>query len=71
MQDLIIEAWGNRDLLKDKKYSDAIREVIEALDKGQLRVAEKKETKWEVNEWVKQAILMYFAIQPMQTWDVA
>ncbi|MFT4092089.1 MAG: 2,3,4,5-tetrahydropyridine-2,6-dicarboxylate N-succinyltransferase [Niabella sp.] len=70
MQDLILEAWADRELLKDKKYSDAVREVIEALDKGNLRVAEKKETKWEANEWVKQAILMYFAIQPMQTWDV-
>lgn len=70
MQDLILEAWANRELLKDKKYSDAIREVIEALDKGQLRVAEKEGTKWKVNEWIKQAILMYFAIQPMQTWDM-
>lgn len=70
MQDLILEAWANRELLKDKKYSDAIREIIEALDKGNLRVAEKVGTKWQVNEWVKQAILMYFAIQPMQTWDL-
>lgn len=70
MQDLILEAWADRELLKTKKYSDAVREVIEALDKGNLRVAEKAENKWKVNEWVKQAILMYFAIQPMQTWDV-
>jgi Tetrahydrodipicolinate N-succinyltransferase len=70
MQDLILEAWANRELLKDKKYSDAVREVIEGLDKGALRVAEKNGDKWKVNEWVKQAILMYFAIQPMQTWDV-
>ena len=70
MQDLILEAWADRELLKTKKYSDAVREVIEALDKGNLRVAEKAANKWKVNEWVKQAILMYFAIQPMQTWDV-
>lgn len=70
MQDLILEAWADRELLKTKKYSDAVREVIEALDKGNLRVAEKAENKWKVNEWVKQAILMYFAIQPMQTWDM-
>ncbi len=70
MQDLILEAWTDRELLKEKRYSDAVREVIEALDKGNLRVAEKTDQKWQVNEWVKQAILMYFAIQPMQTWDV-
>lgn len=70
MQDLILEAWADRELLKQKKYSDAIREVIEALDKGNLRVAEKTDHKWHVNQWVKQAILMYFAIQPMQTWDL-
>ncbi|MBO9592195.1 MAG: 2,3,4,5-tetrahydropyridine-2,6-dicarboxylate N-succinyltransferase [Niabella sp.] len=70
MQDLITAAWANRELLKDSKYTDAIHEVIAALDKGELRVAEPDGRKWKVNEWVKQAILMYFGIQKMQTWDV-
>lgn len=70
MQDLITEAWANRDLLKDSKYTDAIHGVIAALDKGELRVAEPDGKKWKVNEWVKQAILMYFGIQKMQTWDL-
>jgi len=70
MQDLILEAWNDRELLKTKKYSDSVRDVIEALDKGSLRVANKPEDKWVVNEWVKQAILMYFGIQPMQTWEL-
>ena len=39
MKELILEAWGNRELLKDNKYSDAIRAVIEEVDKGRLRVA--------------------------------
>jgi len=39
MQDLILEAWNDRELLKTKKYSDSVRDVIEALDKGSLRVA--------------------------------
>ena len=67
---LIVEAWDHRDLLKDKKYSDAVRSVIEEVDKGRLRVAEPGGNGWQVNEWVKQAILMYFGIQTMQTWSV-
>ncbi|GAB3005997.1 2,3,4,5-tetrahydropyridine-2,6-dicarboxylate N-succinyltransferase [Niabella terrae] len=71
MQELIAQAWADRNLLKEQQFSDAVREVIEALDKGKLRVAEAQGGKWQVNEWVKQAILLYFAIQPMKTWDVA
>lgn len=71
MKELILEAWANRELLKDNKYSDAVRAVIEEVDKGRLRVASPGEHSWEVNEWVKQAILMYFGIQQMQTWDLA
>ncbi|MFM6994837.1 MAG: 2,3,4,5-tetrahydropyridine-2,6-dicarboxylate N-succinyltransferase [Sediminibacterium sp.] len=63
--------WNDRSLLKDEVYSTAIREVIEEVDKGRLRVAEPQGNEWKVNEWVKQAILMYFAIQPMQTWEIA
>lgn len=71
MKELILEAWGNRDLLKENKYSDAVRAVIEEVDKGRLRVASPSDSVWVVNEWVKQAILMYFGIQQMQTWDLA
>ncbi|MFN4912651.1 MAG: 2,3,4,5-tetrahydropyridine-2,6-dicarboxylate N-succinyltransferase, partial [Bacteroidota bacterium] len=63
-------AWANRDLLKETVYQDAVRTVIEEVDKGRLRVATPAEAGWQVNEWVKQAILLYFAIQPMQTWDL-
>jgi 2,3,4,5-tetrahydropyridine-2-carboxylate N-succinyltransferase len=64
-------AWNDRALLKDETYSNAVREVIEEVDKGRLRVAEPVENDWIVNEWVKQAILMYFGIQQMQTWELA
>jgi len=64
-------AWQDRGLLKDTKYSEAVRSVIEEVDKGRLRVAEPKGEQWVVNEWVKQAILMYFGIQQMQTWEIA
>ena len=70
MQDLILEAWSNRELLKEKKYTDAVKAVIEEVDKGRLRLAAPVDGKWTVNEWVKQAILMYFGIQPMQTWNL-
>src|ERR1700676_5630313 len=64
------EVWNNRELLKDHKYTDAIRAVIEETEKGRLRVAEPAGNDWKVNEWVKQAILMYFSIQKMNTWTV-
>jgi 2,3,4,5-tetrahydropyridine-2-carboxylate N-succinyltransferase len=66
----IEEAWQNRELLQQLGYQEAIKSVIEELDKGRLRVAEPGDGGWKVNEWVKQAILMYFSIQPMQTWDL-
>jgi 2,3,4,5-tetrahydropyridine-2-carboxylate N-succinyltransferase len=70
LQAQIQEAWSNRELLKDAQYSDAVRAVIEEVDKGRLRVAAPTDNGWVVNEWVKQAILMYFGIQQMQTWNL-
>lgn len=70
MKEHILAAWADRELLKENEYADAVRVVIEELDKGRLRVAEPTENGWVVNEWVKQAILMYFGIQQMQTWNV-
>lgn len=67
IQQQIQAAWNDRSLLQQTQYSDAVRSVIEAVDKGKLRVAEPVEDGWKVNEWVKQAILMYFSIQPMET----
>lgn len=67
---LILDAWNNRELLKDSAYNDAINAVIEEVDKGRLRVAEPLDGQWIVNEWVKQAILMYFAIRPMTTMNL-
>ncbi|MGN7723121.1 2,3,4,5-tetrahydropyridine-2,6-dicarboxylate N-succinyltransferase [Chitinophaga sp. 22620] len=70
VQQQILAAWNDRSLLQQTQYSDAVRAVIEAVDKGKLRVAEPGENGWKVNEWVKQAILMYFAIQPMETMEL-
>ena len=71
LKESILAAWSDRELLKQDQYRDAVRTVIEEVDKGRLRVASPGDTGWVVNEWVKQAILLYFAIQPMQTWDLA
>ena len=56
---IIEAAWENRALLKEDQTQDSIREVIQALDHGTLRVAEPAGAQWIVNEWVKKAILLY------------
>lgn len=68
LKDLISGAWNDRQLLKDKTYAEAVRDVIEEVDKGRLRVASPTKGGWQVNEWVKQAILLYFGIQQMETY---
>jgi 2,3,4,5-tetrahydropyridine-2-carboxylate N-succinyltransferase len=70
LQPLIQEAFGKRELLKTPQYEKVVREVIEEVDKGRLRVASPTENGWVVNEWVKQAILMYFSIQQMETYTL-
>jgi 2,3,4,5-tetrahydropyridine-2,6-dicarboxylate N-succinyltransferase len=70
LQQLIQAAFNNRELLKETRYTDAVHAVIEEIDKGRLRTASPAENGWRVNEWVKQAILLYFGVQPMQTWNL-
>ncbi len=70
MREIIEKAWNNRDLLKETEVQDAIRAVIEQIDNGELRVAEPKEDGWQVNEWVKKAVVLYFPIQKMETIEV-
>jgi len=67
LQQIIESAWDNRELLKETKTTDAIRHVVDLLDKGELRVAEPIEGGWQVNEWVKKAVVLYFPIQKMVT----
>ena len=66
----INNAWENRDLLKDDSTQETIRQIIEEVDKGRLRVAEKLNNSWKVNDWVKKAIILYFPIQKMETIEV-
>jgi 2,3,4,5-tetrahydropyridine-2-carboxylate N-succinyltransferase len=67
MKEIIEAAWNDREFLKENKTKDAIKEVIEQLDKGQLRVAEPSDNGWKVNDWVKKAVILYFPIQQMET----
>ncbi|MEG3660011.1 2,3,4,5-tetrahydropyridine-2,6-dicarboxylate N-succinyltransferase [Arenibacter palladensis] len=60
-------AWENRDLLKEIPTQNAIREVIDLLDNGKLRCAEPTTDGWQINEWVKKAVVLYFPIQKMET----
>jgi len=69
MQTIIEKAWENKELLKEEKTQNTIREVIELLDKGKLRVAEPKGDGWQVNEWIKKAVILYFPIQKMETME--
>ncbi len=67
LQQIIEKAWDNRDLLKEEQTTTAIKQVIDLLDKGELRVAQPVSDGWQVNEWVKKAVVLYFPIQKMDT----
>ncbi|SHI46860.1 2,3,4,5-tetrahydropyridine-2-carboxylate N-succinyltransferase [Arenibacter nanhaiticus] len=60
-------AWENRELLKDNDTQSAIRQIIDLIDNGKLRCAEPTEDGWQINEWVKKAVVLYFPIQKMET----
>ncbi|MGY6562056.1 MAG: 2,3,4,5-tetrahydropyridine-2,6-dicarboxylate N-succinyltransferase [Luteibaculaceae bacterium] len=68
-QKLIEKAFDNRMLLEEKTYRLAVEETIELLDKGIIRVAEPMDGGWMVNEWVKKAVLLYFPIRKMETFN--
>ncbi|MEO1416740.1 MAG: 2,3,4,5-tetrahydropyridine-2,6-dicarboxylate N-succinyltransferase [Bacteroidota bacterium] len=70
LQQQIEAAWENRDLLKEGATQNAIREVLEMLDKGRLRCAHPTEEGWQVNDWVKKAVILYFPIQQMEVIEV-
>lgn len=70
IQKLVTESFANRELLKSQTHSAAVHETIKLLDIGKLRVAEKRGAEWQVNEWVKQAILLYFSLAEMKLIEV-
>jgi 2,3,4,5-tetrahydropyridine-2-carboxylate N-succinyltransferase len=62
----ITKIWENRDLLSDASNQEMIREVIQMLDQGKIRVAEFRDGEWSVNQWVKKAVILYFPLQKMR-----
>ena len=67
---LIEEAWDNRSMLNETAVKEEINRTIGLLDKGVLRVAEKGEEAWKVNQWVKKAVILYFPTRQMETIEV-
>lgn len=73
LKDTIESAWNDRSLLEQEEVQSAIKSVIEDLDKGRIRVAEPigenedGSLSWQVNEWVKKAVILYFPITKMET----
>ncbi|AEV32207.1 tetrahydrodipicolinate N-succinyltransferase [Owenweeksia hongkongensis DSM 17368] len=67
LQQLIEQAWEDRSMLEDTKVVEAIESIIEDIDKGRLRCAEPTENGWQVNEWVKKAVILYFPTRKMET----
>lgn len=70
LKNIIEKAWDDRSLLTEETTINAIREVISLLDAGVLRVANPTEDGWQVNEWIKKAVVLYFPIQKMETFEV-
>ena len=67
LKETIEAAWDDRGLLGDKSVQEAIHEVVDQLDRGILRVAQKEKDGWKVNDWIKKAVILYFPIRKMET----
>ena len=65
LEKIVNETFENKDKVNtnsDKSIANAINETIELTDQGIIRVAEKKNGSWEINQWIKKAILLSFKI---------
>jgi 2,3,4,5-tetrahydropyridine-2-carboxylate N-succinyltransferase len=62
----ISAAYEDRQRLERPETRSAVEEVIRLLDSGEIRVARKEDGEWRVNTWVKEAILLYFAMRPLE-----
>ena len=70
LQRIVEAAWDSRELLKEEKTQNVIREVIDLIDLGKLRCASPSADGWQINAWVKKAVVLYFPIQKMETLEV-
>ena len=69
LKSTIEKAWDDRSLLGQDKTKDAVFQIIELLDKGEVRVAEPTGNGWQVNEWIKKAVIMYFPLRQMEVFE--
>ena len=69
-KELVLQAWENRELLRETAHQEAINKVVASLDRGEIRVAEPVSGGWQVNEWVKKAVILYFPIRRMETLEI-
>jgi len=65
-QKIINQAWKNKNLLNDSKVKKCINSIIKDLDEGKLRIVSKKSNTWQVQEWIKKAVILYFPIRKME-----
>jgi 2,3,4,5-tetrahydropyridine-2,6-dicarboxylate N-succinyltransferase len=70
LKERVMAAYAEREKAQEPFYAMAIRETLNLVDRGVLRVAQKGENGWEVNAWVKEAILLFFSISEMKTMEV-
>ena len=70
LEKLIENAWVDRALLNEKEVILAIKTVVDDLDIGRRRIAEPVNGIWQVNEWLKKAVILYFPLMKMQLIEV-
>jgi 2,3,4,5-tetrahydropyridine-2-carboxylate N-succinyltransferase len=69
LKSIIEKAWDDRSLLGQNETKEAVFQIIELLDKGEVRVAEPTGNGWQVNEWIKKAVIMYFPLRQMEVFE--
>jgi len=70
LKEIIESAWENRELLNEQATKEAVFEVVDQLDRGVIRVAQREGEAWKVNDWIKKAVILYFPLRQMETFEV-
>jgi 2,3,4,5-tetrahydropyridine-2-carboxylate N-succinyltransferase len=70
LKEIIESAWDHRHLLHKKETKEAVFEVVDQLDRGNIRVAQRAGNEWIVNDWIKKAVILYFPLRKMETTEV-
>ncbi len=66
----IEEAFDDRGLLKDARYEQAVRQALDLLDHGEIRVAEPIDGEWVVHQWVQKAVGLFFSVAQMEVFEL-